>query len=77
MAHGIREEIQNLVEPAELSRELGVKKIKGRRVVRALLHWGQDVLVLDWLIVEYAERRPSHVPAKWTTDIASTKSRPE
>lgn len=64
--HSLREEMQALVEPAELSSELGVRETRRGKIIRALVHSGADVLLLEWPVRPYAARRPAHVPAAWT-----------
>jgi hypothetical protein len=65
MSHGAREEMRPLVEPADLG-ALGVIRRRDRFWVRALLHQGGDVLVLDFPGREWPVRCPPFMPADWT-----------
>lgn len=64
---GIHEEMRALVNPADLTSELGPQKTKSGFAVRALvIPGGADLLVLDFPGRKWPKIRRPHVPAKWT-----------
>lgn len=64
---GIHEEMRALVNPADLTSELGPQKTKHGFAVRALvIPGGSDLMVLDFPGKAWPKIRRPHVPAAWT-----------
>ena len=68
---GIHEEMRALVNPADLTSELGPRKTKDGFAVRALvIPGGSDLLVLDFPGKAWPNIRRPHVAAAWTLPAA-------
>jgi hypothetical protein len=73
LTRGVQEEERAVVQPHELTDELGVQEIKGKKFIRAIVSPGGDLLTLDFPIRGMPKKSTSRVPAFWTTPEAAAE----